>query len=126
MFVRPIRISNLVVDKSDKDIIVTFTLLDAPPTTGPVQYPLQEASLDTLIDRLRSIIDSHGFIIRGQNGTKYVSLRARRQSLNVEYESKINTIQPGSLAGYWAGFIILGLVIGSGSAFLVCKVLTSK
>ncbi|CAF3881029.1 unnamed protein product, partial [Rotaria sordida] len=122
LFVRPIRISNLVVDKDDNDILVTFTLLDVPPRTGPVENPLKEASLDKLIERLDAVINSNGLAFRGRYDTKQVVLRARSNSLNVEHTTARQTIYKSSgpkITGLWIGFIIAGLVIGAIGGFLI-------
>lgn len=126
MFIRPIRISNLVVDKDDKDIIVTFTLLDTPPFTGPVENPLKESSLDRIIERLSRIIDSEGLAFRGRYDTKQVNLRARAGSLNVDHRSS-ETVKISSgpkITGLWIGLIIVGLVIGLIGGFFVFQRLT--
>ncbi|CAF1354200.1 unnamed protein product [Rotaria sordida] len=122
LFVRPIRISNLVVDKDDNDILVTFTLLDAPPRTGPVENPLKEESLDKLIERLDAVINSNGLAFRARYDTKQVVLRARSNSLNVEHTTARQTIYKSSgpkITGLWIGFIIAGLVIGAIGGFLI-------
>ncbi|CAF3878436.1 unnamed protein product [Rotaria sp. Silwood1] len=87
LFVRPIRISNLMVDNDGDDILVTFTLLDAPPRTGPVEVPLQENSLTTSIQRLRTVIDANNLSFRVKYGTNQTILRARINSLQVIYTS---------------------------------------
>jgi hypothetical protein len=119
LFVRPVRIANLFVDQDATDIIVTFTLLDAPPRTGPVEEPLKEASLDTLIERLNSIIDANGLAFRTKAGARQHVLRARPKSLNVNHrstENKSKTTGP-RITGLWIGFIIAGIVIGAIVAF---------
>lgn len=125
LFIRPIRISNLIVDEDNTDILVTFTLLDAPPRTGPVEIPLVEPSLDTLIDRLTKIIDANGFHVRAQYGTnKQTILRARVGTLNIAHLStKKTTLISGPLiTGLWIGCTLIGLLIGGvGSFFLFQK-----
>jgi hypothetical protein len=119
LFVRPVRIANLFVDQDATDIIVTFTLLDAPPRTGPVEEPLKESSLDTLIERLNSIIDANGLAFRTKAGARQHVLRARPKSLNVNHrstENKSKTTGP-RITGLWIGFIIAGIVIGAIIAF---------
>ncbi|CAF0794173.1 unnamed protein product [Rotaria sp. Silwood1] len=122
MFVRPIRISNLIVDKTDDDILVTFTLLDAPPRTGPVENPLKEEGLDTLIERLDSVINADGLVFRARYNTTQVTLRARSNSLNVQHKSKaketIKTSGP-KITGLWIGFVVAGLVVGAIGGFLL-------
>ncbi|CAF0938858.1 unnamed protein product [Rotaria sp. Silwood1] len=123
MFVRPIRISNLVVDRDNTDIIVTFTLLDIPPRTGPVENPLKESSLDTVIERLAKIIDSNGLAFRAQYGeSKQVTLRARSNSLNVARNTQVKWMTTGSkVTGLWIGFIIIGLLVGVVGGFFVFR-----
>ncbi|CAF1296429.1 unnamed protein product [Rotaria sordida] len=128
MFVRPTRISNLLVDKNNTDIIVTFTLLDVPPRTGPVEVPLQELSLDTVIQRFQTIIDSEGLTFRARYGdSKQVTLRARAKSLNVVQNTQNKWLTSGSkITGLWIGFIILGLAIGAVGGFFVFRPETSN
>ncbi|UJR30823.1 hypothetical protein I4U23_018340 [Adineta vaga] len=130
MFVRPTRISHMIVDQDDesKDIIVTFTLLDAPPVTGPVEDPLKESSLDTVINRLSNIIDSNGLAFRARYGSKQVTLRARGGSLNVPHTStKTNWKTSGpKITGLWLGLILVGLVIGGVGGFIVFAKLANK
>jgi hypothetical protein len=120
MFVRPIRISNIIVDTDEKDILVTFTLLDVPPVTGPVEFPIKEASLDTSIERLTKVIDSNGLAFRGKNGTRVVNLRARAYSLNIRHRStQQKSKSSGSLiTGLWIGLLFAGLIIGAIGAFI--------
>lgn len=126
LFIRPIRISNLIVDQDESDILVTFTLLDAPPRTGPVEVPLLESSLDTLIERLTKIIDANGLTFRAQYGTnKQTVLRARVGTLNVAHlstQKKALTSGP-LITGLWIGCVLVGLLIGGfGSFFLFQKI----
>ncbi|CAF2915480.1 unnamed protein product [Rotaria sp. Silwood2] len=122
LFVRPIRVSKLIVDKSDNDILVTFTLLDAPPRTGPVENPLQEESLQVLIERLDTIINSDTLAFRVKYNTTQVTLRARPNSLNVQHRSSqkeiIKTSGP-KITGLWIGFVVGGLVVGIIGGFLL-------
>ncbi|CAF1560284.1 unnamed protein product [Rotaria magnacalcarata] len=57
--IRPIRLSNIVIDQNKTDLIVTFTLVDNPPFYGPVANPLQEPSLDAVVKNLRTLIDTN-------------------------------------------------------------------
>ena len=127
LYVRPIRISNLLVDQDGQDIIVTFTLLDAPPRTGPVEIPLQETPLDTLIERLETIIDSNGLAFYGQFDSTQVILRARAKSLNVAFksaqETKWKTTGP-RITGLWIGLIAVGLVVGIIGGLIVLAMIT--
>jgi hypothetical protein len=128
MFVRPIRISNIIVDKDGSDILVTFTLLDAPPRTGPVDNPLQEPSLDTLIERLTTIIDANGLAFRASIDSKQVVLRAAANSLNIGHrssEQKWKSSGP-KITGLWIGLIVVGLVVGLVGGFIVFRRLTSN
>jgi hypothetical protein len=85
--VRPIRISNIIVDHDGKDIPVTLTLLDVPPRLGPVEIPLQELSLAEVITHLRTVIDSNALVFQAKHGTTQVMLRTRISSLQVIYTS---------------------------------------
>jgi hypothetical protein len=131
MFVRPTRISHLTVDQDDestKDIIVTFTLLDAPPRTGPVEDPLREASIDRVVQRLSQIIDSNGLRFRGRYGSRQVNLFAREGSLNVPHRSsQTKEISSGpTITGLWIGLILIGLVIGGVGGFFAFGKLATK
>ena len=131
MFVRPTRISHLIVDQDDgdsNDIIVTYTLLDAPPRTGPVQEPIVESSLDTVIERLSSIIDSNGLAFRARYGTNQVTLRARGGSLNVPHRSskKIERTSGPKITGLWIGLIIVGIVLGVAGGYFALGKFASK
>jgi len=128
MFIRPIRISNLIVDQDDTDILVTFTLLDAPPRTGPVEIPLIESSLDSLVERLTKIIDSNGLAFRARYGTKQVVLRARANSLNVAHRStRQELLSSGPLiTGLWIGCSVVGLLIGGISSFFLFQKLAKN
>ena len=124
MLVRPIRISNLLLDQNKDDISVTFTLLDAPPRTGSVETPLEESSLDTVIERLTQVIDSNKLTFRGRTGKGQVTLRARADSLNVEHRSsETKTMSSGPrITGLWIGLILFGAVLGAvGGFFLLAK-----
>lgn len=128
MFVRPIRISHLTVDKNGTDIVVTFTVLDAPPRTGPVEIPFKEDSLDTIIDRLSKVIDADALAFRAPYGTKTIILRARGGSLNVGHRSS-NVITKSSgpkITGLWIGLIIVGLVLGAVGGFFVLRSMANK
>jgi hypothetical protein len=128
LFVRPIRISNIIVDQDDTDIIVTFTLLDAPPRTGPVEFPLVETSLDTLIERFTRIIDSNGLAFRAKHGTKQIILRARANSFNIAHRStqqKLRTSGP-LITGLWIGCVVGGLLIGGIGGFFLFQKLSKK
>ncbi|CAF0775953.1 unnamed protein product [Adineta steineri] len=124
MFVRPIRISHLIVDQDNgasNDIIVTFTLLDRPPITGNVADPIHETSLDGLINRLERIMEADGLAFRAKYGTNTVNLRARPGSLNVGHRSS-ETITKSSgpkITGLWIGLIIVGLLIGGVGGFFL-------
>ncbi|CAF1511735.1 unnamed protein product [Adineta steineri] len=130
LHIRPIRISNLIVDQDDsnENILVTFTLLDAPPRTGPVEVPIKETSLDTLIERLNSAIDSNTLTFRARTSTKQIILRARISSLNIQHQStqeKVRSTGP-KITGLWIGFIIVGVLVGGvGGFFLLAKMATS-
>ncbi|CAF0850504.1 unnamed protein product [Adineta ricciae] len=131
MFARPTRISHLIVDQDDgesNDIIVTFTLLDVPPVTGPVEDPIQESSLDRLITRLSNIIDSNGLAFRARYGSKQVTLRARGGSLNVPHTSTktISKTSGPKITGLWLGLILVGLVVGGVAGFFVLEKLANK
>jgi len=121
LFVRPIRLANLVVDKDGSNITVTFTLLDAPPRTGPVENPLNETKLDPLIERLNSVIDSNALVFRAKSDAKQVTLRALPKSLNIKYRSsEINWKSTGPrITGFWIGFIVVGLLLGAIGGFFV-------
>ncbi|CAF1123846.1 unnamed protein product [Rotaria sordida] len=157
--VRSIRISNILVDHDGKDLPVTFTLLDSPPRLGPVEFPLQEPSLTTAIERLRSVIDADGLSFRAKYNTTEITLRARIRSLQVIHTSldqnttqcinktfgqgqnpnecpPTTTVQNQDLnqnieivykssgpliTGFWIGFIILGVLIGTVGSFFVLK-----
>ncbi|CAF2468561.1 unnamed protein product [Rotaria sp. Silwood2] len=126
IFVRPIRISNLIVDQDNNDILVTFTLLDVPPRTGPVEAPLKEYSLDKVIERLATVIDAGGLGFRARyDGSKQVILRARAKSLNVAQnkQEKITNIS-SKVTGFWIGFVVLGLLIGTVGSFFVFRKIT--
>jgi hypothetical protein len=85
--VRPVRISNIIVNHDGKDLPVTFTLLDAPPRLGPVAVPLQELSLTAAIAKLRTVIDSNMLNLRAKFNTTEVTLTARNNSLQIIYTS---------------------------------------
>ncbi|CAF3164963.1 unnamed protein product [Rotaria socialis] len=127
LLVRPIRISNVIADKDGDDILVSFTLLDAPPRTGPVENPLKEESLDTLVERLNSIIDANGFFVRARYGTKDAVLRAKSGSLNTQHKStedKPKTSGP-KITGLWIGLIFVGLLFGAIGGFFALAKLSS-
>jgi hypothetical protein len=128
LFIRPIRISNVIVDQDDTDILVTFTLLDAPPRTGPVEVPLIESSLDTLIERLTNIIDANGLTFRAKSGTKPIVLRARANSLNIDHKSKEEKTRSSGprITGLWIGCTVGGLLIGGVISFFVFERLAKK
>ncbi|CAF3966179.1 unnamed protein product [Rotaria sp. Silwood2] len=157
--VRPIRISNIIVDHDGKDLPVTFTLLDAPPRLGPVEFPLQEPSLTTAIERLRTVIDANGLAFRARYNNNEVTLRARINSLQVIYTSfdqnagqcvnqtfarsensvecpdttteqnqnlnqNIDIVYKSSgplITGFWIGFLILGVLIGTVGGVFILK-----
>jgi hypothetical protein len=129
LLVRPIRLSHLVVDQDDaNDILVIFTLLDAPPRTGPVEIPLIEPSLDTLISRLTEIINNNGLYFRVTSGTKQVNLRVRVNSLNIAHrstEEKSRSTGP-LITGLWIGCSIAGLLIGGIASFFIFEKLSKK
>ena len=130
MHVRPTRISHLIIDQdeSSSDILVTFTLLDAPPRTGPVQDPIEESPLGAVIRRLTSIIDSNGLAFRAKHGTRQVTLRARGGSLNVPHRSSQTRDKSTGprITGLWIGLIIVGLVLGGVGGFFVFGKLAKK
>ena len=129
LFIRPIRISHVIVDEDDaKDIQVTFTLLDAPPRTGPVEVPLIEPSLDTLVTRLTEIINNNGLIFRATSGTKQVILRARVNSLNIAHRSTERNIRTSGplITGLWIGCSVAGLLIGGIASFFIFEKLAKK
>ncbi len=124
LFIRPIRLSNVLVDQDDNDILVTFTLLDGSPRTGPVEFPLVEPSLETLIERLTQIVDSNGLHFRAKNGTRQIVLRARVNSLNVAHLStqKLSVNSGPLIIGLWIGCSVGGLLLGViGGFFLFQK-----
>ncbi len=128
LLIRPIRISHLVVDQDETDIIVTFTLLDAPPRTGPVEVPLIETSLDTLITRLTDIINHDALFFRAKSGTKEVILRVRANSLNVAHRSaqeKSRSTGP-LITGLWIGCSVAGLLIGAVASFFIFEKLAKN
>ncbi len=129
LFVRPIRISNIIVDQDDNnDILVTFTLLDAPPRTGPVEIPIKESSLDSLVERLNSIIDANRLTFRARSSSKQFILRARANSLNIRHRTTEETVKTAGprITGLWLGFIIAGIVVGTvGGFFLFAKLAKS-
>ncbi|UJR15782.1 hypothetical protein I4U23_002715 [Adineta vaga] len=122
LYVRPIRISNLIVDQAENnDILVTFTLLDAAPRTGPVEVPIKEASLDTLIERLNAVIDSNALTFRARTNSKQIVLRARPESLNIRHQStqkKVKSTGP-RITGLWIGFITAGVIVGAVGGFFI-------
>ena len=128
LLIRPIRISNLLVDADGDDILVTFTLLDAPPTTGPVEILFKEKSLDDLVARLETTINNNELVFRARYDSKQVILRARPESLNVVHQSykSVSLTSGPKITGLWLGLIILGIVIGSVGTFFVCGFLTTK
>lgn len=83
--VRAIRISNIIVDRDNKDLLVTFTLLDVPPIYGPVEVPIKETLLPALIERFRAVIDRNELAFRLKYDNREVVLRARNNSLLVTY-----------------------------------------
>lgn len=123
MFVRPIRISQLLVDVVGNDIQVTFTLLDAPPKQGPVETIFNETSFDGLVDRLKTVLDSNSLFFRARANDRQVILRARPKSLNIAFTSTTNveTKSGGRITTFWIVFVIVGLVLGSVGAALIFK-----
>ena len=124
MYIRPIRISNMIIDRdTDENILVTFTLLDAPPQTGAVEAPLKEKSLDKLIERLESAINGEDFLVRARFGTKQINLHAEPNSLNVQHRStETNTLHSGPrITGLWIGFILVGVLVGLIVGFVAFK-----
>jgi hypothetical protein len=128
MLVRPTRISDLLVDRAGDDFLVTFTLLDAPPRTGPVENIFNETSLDTLVDRLTNLIDTNSLVFRARSGTKPIMLRAAPKSLNFVYDNtKTNTITNVKAASSnWGTFIAIGIVVGIIIATVAFVLLTRK
>lgn len=126
--IRPIRISHLVVDQNGTDILVTFTLLDAPPRTGPVENPLIESSLDTIIDRLTEIINHNALIFRPKSGSKFYTLRARPQSLNLVHKSSPENLRSSGplIIGLWVGCVVAGLLIGGVVSFFIFEKLANR
>ena len=126
--IRPIRISHLVVDQNGTDILVTFTLLDVPPRTGPVEIPLEESSLDEIIGRLTDIIDHNALIFRPQSGSTFVYLRARTQSLNLVHRSSSDNLRSSGplIIGLWVGCVVAGLLIGGVVSFFIFEKMASR
>jgi hypothetical protein len=125
--VRPSRISNIIVDEraNHSDIIVTLTLLDAPPRLGPVEDPIQETSLIKLIDRLGGLIDSNDLAFRAKQKNREVKLRARPNSLNVIHTSldqRYRTTGP-TITGLWIGLLVVGLLLGAVGGFFAFRAL---
>lgn len=123
MFVRPIRISQLIVDLVGKDIQVTFTLLDAPPTKGPVESLYNETSFDDLVDRLKKIMDANSLFFRARADDRQVVLRARPESLNIVFTTtkNVETKSGGVITTFWIVFVFVGLIIGAIGTFLLAK-----
>ena len=129
MFVRPIRLSNLLVDRDGSDLLVTFTLLDAPPRRGSVENLYNETSLDTLIARLSTVIDSNALIFRARTSARQVVLRAKPKSLNVAVQAdQVKKIKaPGaSTTVFWVAFTIGGAVLGAVVGFFVFERMAKK
>ncbi|CAF4356349.1 unnamed protein product [Rotaria socialis] len=145
--IRPIRLSNVVIDQNKTDLIVTFTLVDNPPLYGPVANPLQEPSLDAVVKNLRTLIDTNNisFVVVYDN-TEGVRLYPKPGSLNViartptiiiinniteiVFEIVTNTTKVTTLiskernrgskiTALWIGFTILGLCIGLVGTFFI-------
>ena len=128
LFVRPTRLSNVVVDQEADDIVVTFTLLDAPPRTGPVEKLYNETSYDELVTRLENIINANGLAFRARAGDRQVILRAKAQSLNVVHQTSIvKEVSSGArITTFWIVFIIVGLLVGVIGGILIMKRMTSS
>lgn len=126
--IRPIRLSNVIVDQDDQDIIVTFTLLDAAPRTGPVEVPLIETSLNELMTRLENVINSNALLFRLKYNDKTILLRARTNSLNLAHLTNQQlTRESGPLiTGLWIGCVIAGLLIGGVVSFFIFEKLATK
>ncbi|CAF0775599.1 unnamed protein product [Didymodactylos carnosus] len=125
---RPVRISNIIIDHEDKDLLVTFTLLDVPPKYGPVEHPLHEHTLATLIERLERMINNNLLAFRAKYGTKEVELRARKNSLAAIFTNEKTVIKSSGMliTGLWIGFLVFGILIGVGATFIIVKKYTSN
>lgn len=126
--IRPIRLSHLVVDQNGTDIVVTFTLLDAPPRTGPVETPLIETSFDKLIETLTDVINRNALIFRPRTGTKLITLRARAESLNIVHQSSTKADRSSGplITGLWIGCVVAGLLIGGVASFCTFEKLAKR
>lgn len=128
MFVRPIRLSNLLVDRVGNELLVTFTLLDAPPRKGPVENLYNETSIDALIARLVTVINSNSLIFRARTNSKQVILRAIPKSLNVAVqEDQVKRTKSNSSATvFWITFTIGGAILGAVVGFFVFARMAQK
>ena len=153
--VRPIRLAHIIVDHNITDLIVTFTLLDNPPRHGPVQNPLEEPSLDLLVDRLRTLVNSNSLTFRARyDETKEVTLTAKNASLNAlvriapptivtqnvtvivdetvtqiiqVIETETTVRKSGTrITGLWIGFIGVGLLLGLVGGFLIFRWIAAR
>ncbi|CAF4462713.1 unnamed protein product [Rotaria sp. Silwood2] len=79
--VRPFRISNVIINFNGKDILVTFTLLDATPFLGLVSTIIHDEPLTSRIEYLRYMIDSHTLQFDIRDGSKDYYVWARNNSL---------------------------------------------
>jgi len=93
-----------------------------------VEIPIQESSLDSLVERLNSVIDSNRLIFRARTNSKQVTLRARANSLNIRHRTMQETVKTAGpkITGLWLGFIIAGVIVGTvGGFFLFAKLAKS-
>ncbi|CAF1158382.1 unnamed protein product [Didymodactylos carnosus] len=80
---RPIRLSNILIDPINKDLLVSMTLLDVPPTFGPVENPINELKVNIILEQMHRLINNNELAFRAKYDTKEVLLRVRPQSLGV-------------------------------------------
>lgn len=152
--IRPIRLSNILIDHNGTDLVVSFTLVDNPPFYGPVVNPLKELSLDAVVTKLRALIDKGNITFPGvYNNTHGIILYPKPGSLNVvartpitvlinnmtmiSYEAVTNTTNQirriskqrksgGRITGFWIGFLALGIVLGLLGALVIAKVIAAR
>lgn len=122
--IRTIRISNIVIDIDEqRNLVVTFFVLDVPPTFGVVQDPLKEKSLEEAIGLLEKAINENEFFVRVRIGNVQTKVRAVSQSLNVQHRTnEEKTITSGPrIVGLWIGFIFVGLFFGMIGGFFLFR-----
>lgn len=124
--VRPLRISTLRVDQEGKDIIVSFTLLDAPPRRGPVETFYTEPSLSEAIGHLKKAIDSGNFVVRARARDRQVLLFARQSSLNSDTASPETVSSGPRITALWIVFVVVGLLVGIIAGLFVLKKVSPK